>query len=248
LTILIIVILVFIIIYYSARKRNPGRNGERIVANRLRKLESDRFRTINDVLILTGEGYSQIDHIVVSVKGLFVIETKNYSGRIYGNENAEYWTEYKYRQKYSFRNPIKQNWAHIYALKHVLLNYQNIKYHSIIVLVGDPLFERSYSGGSIVNENQLSSAIKDNEIEESLSLREVKDIIEELARLNLKDKEARREHILQVQKHVNERKLKESNLICPRCGGSLVVRNGPYGKFYGCSNYPKCRYKLSYDD
>lgn len=29
---------------------------------------------------------------------------------------------------------------------------------------------------------------------------------------------------------------------CPRCGGELVLRNGKYGPFYGCSNYPECRY------
>lgn len=32
------------------------------------------------------------------------------------------------------------------------------------------------------------------------------------------------------------------NIICPKCGGNLVERTGEYGKFYGCSNYPKCKY------
>ena len=50
-------------------------------------------------------------------------------------------------------------------------------------------------------------------------------------------------------KHVNEikeakyvKKQKEKSGMCPKCGGTLVLRNGKYGKFYGCSNYPKCRY------
>ena len=34
----------------------------------------------------------------------------------------------------------------------------------------------------------------------------------------------------------------ETNDVCPRCGGTLVKRNGKYGTFMGCSNYPKCRY------
>ena len=32
------------------------------------------------------------------------------------------------------------------------------------------------------------------------------------------------------------------NNTCPKCGGKLVERTSKYGKFYGCSNYPKCKY------
>ncbi|KAA0007327.1 MAG: hypothetical protein FE035_01860 [Thermoplasmata archaeon] len=40
---------------------------------------------------------------------------------------------------------------------------------------------------------------------------------------------------------------------CPRCGnklfgGKMVIRNGPYGKFLGCSRYPKCKYTQSFSD
>lgn len=31
-------------------------------------------------------------------------------------------------------------------------------------------------------------------------------------------------------------------MICPKCGGNLITRNGKYGEFIGCSNYPKCKY------
>ncbi|MDR2941501.1 MAG: topoisomerase DNA-binding C4 zinc finger domain-containing protein [Treponema sp.] len=45
---------------------------------------------------------------------------------------------------------------------------------------------------------------------------------------------------------MHEKKQKVNSLICPKCGGSLVIRNGPYGSFYGCSNYPSCRFKQNY--
>ena len=52
-----------------------------------------------------------------------------------------------------------------------------------------------------------------------------------------------------ARKHVNEikeakyvKKQKEKSGMCPKCAGALVLRNGKYGKFYGCSNYPKCTY------
>lgn len=38
---------------------------------------------------------------------------------------------------------------------------------------------------------------------------------------------------------------KGNSKICPKCGGQLIIRKGPYGKFYGCRNYPKCRYTRS---
>lgn len=59
---------------------------------------------------------TQIDHIVVSIHGIFVIETKNYKGWIYGNSNNEYWTQNIYGNKYSLYNPLLQNKNHIKSL------------------------------------------------------------------------------------------------------------------------------------
>lgn len=55
---------------------------------------------------------------------------------------------------------------------------------------------------------------------------------------NIDSRETRKEHL----ESIRETKKKAAEGICPRCGGQLVVRNGKYGKFLGCSNYPKCRY------
>ena len=74
----------------------------------------------------------------------------------------------------------------------------------------------------------------------------MKNIAGKLNEVNIQDKKAIKEHVHQVKNHVYERKRKEELKVCPRCGGKLVVIDGQYGKFYGCSNYPKCRYKLSY--
>lgn len=30
--------------------------------------------------------------------------------------------------------------------------------------------------------------------------------------------------------------------VCPKCGGELFKRRGRFGEFYGCSNYPGCRF------
>lgn len=50
--------------------------------------------------------------------------------------------------------------------------------------------------------------------------------------------EARQRHIDEI----NQKKDAVRAGICPRCGGELVRRNGKYGEFIGCSNFPRCRY------
>lgn len=145
-----------------------GKKGENSVARILKKLLRQDYHVINDVVLPTPYGSSQIDHIVVSPFGIFVIETKNYSGWIYGSEHGEYWTKNVYGHKYDFYNPILQNTGHVTALRK--------------------------------NHGQSIRSAKERKFEAISSGR------------------------------------------CPRCGGELVVRSGRYGDFYGCTNYPTCKF------
>lgn len=94
--------------------------GERKVARILEKLPKESYKIINDVYIATQNRTTQIDHIVASVYGIFVIETKNYCGWIKGDEQSTYWTQNTYRNKYNLYNPIKQNFGHVRALMKIL--------------------------------------------------------------------------------------------------------------------------------
>ncbi len=69
---------------------SKGKVGEKVVAGKLDHLPEDQYRVLNNVTIPTPKGSSQIDHLVVSIYGIFVIETKNYNGWIYGGEHSEY--------------------------------------------------------------------------------------------------------------------------------------------------------------
>ena len=55
---------------------------------------------------------------------------------------------------------------------------------------------------------------------------------------NIKDKRLRKYHV----KNIKENIIKDNSTICPKCGGNLIERTGKFGKFIGCSNYPKCKY------
>lgn len=122
-----------------------GNVGEQIVAAQLRELPGEKYMVLNDILLQTERGSVQIDHIVISVYGIFVIETKNYKGWIHGNEKSEYWTQSIYPHKTKFRNPIKQNWSHVYPLKALFRDFKNTAYHR--------------SSFPVIYPNQLISAI-----------------------------------------------------------------------------------------
>ena len=60
----------------------------------------------------------------------------------------------------------------------------------------------------------------------------------------LKNKESQVETA--IEKDSDIRNVANDEIICPKCGGKLVVRKGPYGSFYGCENYSRgCNYTRS---
>jgi len=114
-----------------------GLIGENIVSSFLEKLDPEKYRVINDLRIINiNREIAQIDHLIISNFGIFVIETKNFLGTIYGGEYTNYWTQ-KFNKNYikKFNNPIKQNSWHIQVLKDILKKYPDIPYFSIIVFM-----------------------------------------------------------------------------------------------------------------
>ncbi len=99
--------------------RVKGRVGEAIVSvGALKRLDSGIYRVFNDLVLPRpdGKGTTQIDHVVVSPFGIFVIETKNYAGWIFGDETSRDWTQVIYGKKSRFQNPLHQNAMHVRAL------------------------------------------------------------------------------------------------------------------------------------
>ena len=94
-----------------------GKAGEQLVAKYLNELPHNKYHVLNDVLLEIGKTSSQIDHIVVSEYGLFVIETKNYAGVVLGEEHDNRWMQVVGNRKHPFYNPIKQNERHIQVLQ-----------------------------------------------------------------------------------------------------------------------------------
>lgn len=240
--VLIVILPVALIAFLWKLLPSKGTMGETRVAQILKKLPEDRYKVINNLLIQNNGYTTQIDHIVISVYGIFVIETKTYQGWIYGGENSDFWTQNIYGHKYQLRNPIHQNYGHIKAIKNILHEYPGLPYISIVA------FSRQASLGissntPVIYWNQILPVIYQfgNRV---LTERQVEMLANLLTASNLDSKETRKEHIKTVRSNIQKRKETINSGKCPRCDGTLVRRQGKYGSFYGCSNYPKCRYTL----
>lgn len=236
------VLLLFVVLFFTLIKLlipSKGKMGERTVSRKLNRLPHDRYKVINNLLI-NSCGYStQIDHVVVSQYGVFVIETKNYQGLIYGGYNTDYWTQNIYGNKYELYNPIIQNNGHIKALKRLLKDYNSDVFVSIVAFSKRARLRVDYD--EVVYWNKINRLIKSYN-QECLSREDMYNIYSILLSENKTSRKNIKEHVRATRKNIKRKNNAISNGYCPICGGSLILRDGKYGWFYGCQNYPKCKY------
>lgn len=118
--------------------------------------KSPNFHLLNNVTIPFQDGTTQIDHILISTKGIFVIEVKHYSGWIFGNEKSDQWMQSIFRVKSRFQNPIHQNYRHVKALQHLLDFLPKEQIHSIVVFSGSAEFKTPIPNGIFYLEQLVS--------------------------------------------------------------------------------------------
>ena len=136
-----------------------GYIGEKRIHRVLDKLGED-YRIFNDIYVPKQDGQlTQVDHVVVSKYGVFVIETKNYSGWIFGSEKQKNWTQTIYKKKTRFYNPILQNNTHIKALQYFL--DMGMTMHSIIVFADAATlkFKEPFEKAVVIQNRDLRKTI-----------------------------------------------------------------------------------------
>ncbi len=137
----LLVFILFFIGFFAGRKSIFRKNlGEAKVANAISKNHPKPFHLFNNITLKTKNGTTQIDHILVSPYGIFIIETKHYSHWIFGSPEQEVWTQVHFKMKNRFLNPLKQNQGHLNTLKK-LFKLPNDKFHNIVVFTGDAKFK-----------------------------------------------------------------------------------------------------------
>ncbi|MEN8075523.1 nuclease-related domain-containing protein [Clostridioides difficile] len=241
--IIIITVVILIISLKLYKSKIKGYIGEKLVIKKLKKLNKRKYKVINDVLLKTQKGSTQIDHIVISKYGIFVIETKNYKGIIKGNEYDDNWSQILINKSETLRNPIKQNNGHIKALKDLIpeFRYKNIK--SIILFTKRAKLKVNCET-SVTYFNKVNKIIKKYRNEE-FTKEDVERIYNKINELNINSFKERKTHVKNVKRNIKQAKRSIRKNRCPRCGGKLKKKTGKYGKFKGCKNYPQCTFKMN---
>lgn len=199
------------------------------------------YRIINNVTLQTDNGCTtQIDHIIISRFGVFVIETKSRSGWIFGTETQREWTQKLHKKTYKFQNPLRQNYLHIKTIES-LISVPARTMHSVIVFFGDCELKTELPP-NVTRRNEYADYIKsfgevlysDAEVEWMASTIEVARLPPSQFTNDL--------HVNNLKARFDTAKIKS----CPRCGCSMVMRKAKRGlnkgnEFWGCSTYPKCK-------
>lgn len=125
-----------------SQTQHKGKMGEELVKARGEELLAPEiYIPFHNLTIYNGEKTVQIDHLYLSIYGIFVVETKHYGGWIYGNQYHAIWTQtFSQHQKYEFKNPIRQNYGHMKFLENFLTIDFN-KFHSVIVFSGNGILK-----------------------------------------------------------------------------------------------------------
>jgi len=161
------------------------------------------YLLIKNVTLPSEGGTTQIDHIIVSRYGLFVVETKNMKGWIFGSERQRQWTQKIYRRSYKFQNPLHQNYKHLKTLQQ-LLGLRDDQIHSVVVFVGDSIFKTAmpenvtYSGGYLPYIKSFREPVMDTgQVEEIMQQIEAGRLVPSL--------KTQRDHVLHVKQIVTRR-------------------------------------------
>ena len=222
-----------------------GRIGEAAVNNRIRRsLDPSVYHLIPDVMLPTPDGTTQIDHVIVSRYGIFVLETKAYKGWIYGDERQPQWTQVVFKRKSRFQNPLRQNYKHTKTLAD-LTGIPDSHFKSMVVFTGDCTFKTEmpanvmygYDLGRYIKGFQ-TPIIKDGQVQE------IVDMIQKWAGTVTDRQKADHVANLRCNRSVDATvDVTPGATVCPRCGSVMVQRSrrSDGGQFWGCSKYPSCR-------
>jgi len=139
--------------------------GERAVRSELSAIfPSPSYHLLNSVTLPCHDGSTQIDHVLVSTFGIFVIESKHYTGWIFANAKSAQWTQVIYKVKHKFQNPLRQNYKHHATVQKLLDFIPKEHIYPAVVFTGDAEFKTEVPSG-VYNLDQLVSFIKSKNTE-----------------------------------------------------------------------------------
>lgn len=220
------------------------------VALRLR-LPREHYHLRRNLTLPTSDGSTQIDHVVVSRYGVFVIETKNYGGWIFGKPLDKTWTQKFPRHSSAFQNPLHQNHKHVRTLAE-LAAIDDAALFSLVVFVGSSTFKTpmppnvTHLRGCLAYIRARQATLLDD-AEVARILGHIDD-----GRLepSWRTHAAHIEHVRALRaRREPQTEAKPQQPGCPHCGGALgdyVYKTGTKTgqAFRGCTRFPACKYRV----
>ena len=207
-------------------------------------LPSPEYRRYHNVTLRTADGTTQIDHVIVSVFGVFVVETKNMRGLIYGRKWDREWSQvFPGRGKFRFQNPLRQNHRHVRAVEDALrdIGLPEGAVKSVVVFAGGAELKRRLPenvtvglGGSRYLRSFRTVVLSEAQAAAACAAIEA-------ARMRRSWGTKRRHARGLEERHDGARRR-----ACPQCGRRMVLRTGQRGpaageRFWGCTGFPICR-------
>lgn len=194
---------------FSDNPESVGGFGEKLTVFELEFLKSKGYdgNIISNVYIPNTNGTtSEIDILFITKKGIFVIESKNYSGWIFGSQNDKYWTVCNYNDKWKLYNPVLQNQGHINAIHRHL---RGVPCFSLIAFSERCELKKINVSSDVYvfNRDEMFSIISDifKKFPDVIEEKQIKYITEYLGQFRNADKIIKKSHIKDVEKYNEEK-------------------------------------------
>lgn len=237
-----------------------GKRGEKLTERELKlvQLFGRKGKVLRNVYLPKDNGEtSEVDVVFITQKGIFVFESKNYSGWIFGDEKSKNWTVmFPNKRKEQFYNPILQNKTHMKWMKSFV--GEDVPLFSIIV------FSERCELKKVTVESEDIKVIKRDRTyatvrgiwdkkPDVVSDEKLEELYSKLKELTNVDEAVKKAHVETIENKYKKKpedsgteEVKKEH-VCPKCGAELVLRTAKKGEnagkqFYGCSAFPKCRY------
>lgn len=254
---------------YRLVMEDKGRFGEYQIYRRLKFCERKGARFLFNCYLPKHDGETtEVDVIMLHRSGIYVFESKNYSGRILGREEDRTWIQFlKNGRKEYFLNPVRQNQSHVMRVKRIVDG--QVPVYSLAV------FSDRCTMGKIPlsNPDRCVTAWRGlrrmvrrfaRRQPDALTEEQVEAFYDRLYPYTQVSEEEKQEHIRNLQKRREKggilrrliswfRRKHAAKQRCPWCGAPLVLRTVKKGprrgmSFYGCLAYPACRYTRSFSE
>lgn len=251
---------------YITTRLDLGKYGEYLTYKELRKFEAEGGRFLFNLYIPKEDGETtEIDVILITSSGIFVFESKNYSGWIFGSENQPTWTQTlpqgrgKSRKEH-FYNPIMQNKSHVKHLRAVV--GEDVPLQSVILFSNRCTLKKVDAGSSgvpVINRQEVADVVRQvlRITNSALTDERIAELYDLLYPFSQTDSAAKAKHIARIKEKTEPQKaepitppasdktpepettpvMDEPTLTCPRCGGKLVLRTAKRGDRVGKQFY-----------